>query len=182
MEHLCSYFWSFSFEEPSRIFHSSSRAAERPLVWRWAVLVGALQRPRGAGQPPSFWASACVAQTLNHNGPNPIYLLQYQFNLGFIPPVSYCHVQLLQAFSRNGRIFPHLQMSLTNIFQNTNIHFCGYGGTTISFLNISCHNLEKWEQFLKSDYKISVFVFFFPIEMQRTLSDYFPFSTSLSTS
>lgn len=46
-----------------------------------------------------FWAgvkqspeshSICLCGTntaLNHNGPNPIYLVQYQFNSGFILPV-----------------------------------------------------------------------------------------------
>lgn len=34
----------------------------------------------------------CTNAALNQNGPNPIYLVQYQFNVGLIPPGFYFHV------------------------------------------------------------------------------------------
>lgn len=159
------YLLSFNFQQPSLISHGSLWTAERSLVWHWIKCVGlSTPLPGWYGTITLLLLSICLCCTntaLNHNCPNPICLVQYQFNLGFIPPVSYCHVQLLQTISRKGKIFPHLQMSFTNIFQNTNTHFCGYRDTTISFLNISCRDLEKWEQFLKSDYKKGFVLFCF---------------------
>jgi len=93
---LSIFFLSLSFQQPSLIFHSSSWTAERSPGWRWIkCTVGSAPLPGRCGTIALLLRSICLCCTntaLNHNSPNPVYLVQYQFNLGFIPPVSCFHV------------------------------------------------------------------------------------------
>lgn len=65
-------------------------------VWHWVQCAGGgTHLPGQHGTIILLLLSICLCCTntaLNHNGPNPIYLVQYQFNLGLIPPGFYFHV------------------------------------------------------------------------------------------
>lgn len=156
-----SFLLSLSFQQPSLIFHSNSWTAERSPGCHWVNCIGgSTPLPGWHGTTTPLLLSICLCctnTTLSHNGPNPIYLVQYQVNLGFIPPVSCFHVYLLENIERKGRIFPH--RSVSQLFFKTQIstivdteivwnRLC----ISISFLNISRCDLEKWEQ-LKSDHE-----------------------------